>query len=326
MHHKKLGAAITHECAVAALTQTVARPSDAIIALCVSVSAKREDPMQEPHKNEHSDEHVEADGVEVIIAISDPGEVGRASHNRGDRAIVHIANFFAWLFPILMIAICAQVVLRGMGNNQAWLDDLQWWIYGAAVLVGVGYAVTTNSHVRVDIFYDNYPAPKQRKIDIFALVWLFLPFIILCWDVTLSYALSSIVAGEGSDSPNGLHNLYLLKTFMNISFLFISAAIWFAYERMLAQIVNPLWWRRLLFAFPSVAFAVNLAIYYSALGLVLLTSEAGTTARQASRHWFFDNFAIGPEEMKFTVASALIVTIIIIAVAYVLRDKSEDAA
>ncbi|MCK0166044.1 TRAP transporter small permease subunit [Jannaschia sp. S6380] len=259
-----------------------------------------------------------------IVAISDPGEVGRAEHNRGDRFVVAVSNVFAWLFPILMVAICSQVVLRGAGYNQAWLDDLQWWLYGAAVLVGIAYAVTTNSHVRVDIFYDHYPPAKQRKIDIFALAWLFLPFIILCWDTTLGYAISSVKAGEGSDSPNGLHHLYLLKVFMNVSFILIAVATWSAYVRNLARLVPPLWWRKLLFAFPAVAFAVNLVIYYAALGIVLLTSEAGTTARQAQRHWFFDTFAIGPEEMKYTVAAALIATVLIIAAAYLMRDKSEE--
>ena len=94
-----------------------------------------------------------ASGAEMPAAIYDPGEVGRENHNRADRFVVGLSNIFAWLFPILMIAICAQVVLRQAGHNQAWLDDLQWWLYGAAVLVGVAYAVTTNSHVRVDIFY-----------------------------------------------------------------------------------------------------------------------------------------------------------------------------
>ncbi|MEM7488929.1 MAG: TRAP transporter small permease subunit [Pseudomonadota bacterium] len=269
-------------------------------------------------------EHVEGPAEAPIVAISDPGEVGRAEHIPGDRVIVQIANVFAWLFPILMVAICAQVVLRGMGNNQAWLDDAQWWVYGAAVLVGIAYAVTTNSHVRVDIFYDGFPKRKQRHIDIFGLAWLFLPFIILCWDTTLDYAISSVIADEGSDSPNGLHNLWVLKVFMNVSFLLIAAATWFAYTRYLAQITRPLWWKKLLFAFPAVAFVVNLVIYYTALGLVLLTTEAAT-AREATRHWFFDTFAIGPEEMKFTVASALVVTAIIIAVAYARRDRAEAA-
>ena len=120
--------------------------------------------------------------VEEVVAISDPGEVGRAEHNRGDRFVVFLSNIAAWLFPALMVAICAQVILRNAGMNQAWLDDLQWWMYGAAVLMGVGYAVTTDSHVRVDVLYDNYPASKQTRISLFAIGWLFLPFVMLAWD------------------------------------------------------------------------------------------------------------------------------------------------
>jgi TRAP-type mannitol/chloroaromatic compound transport system permease small subunit len=260
-----------------------------------------------------------------LIKLSDPGEVGRAEHNRGDRVSVAVSNVFAWLFPILMLAICSQVVLSTSGFNQAWLDDLQWWLYGAAVLIGVAYAVTTNSHVRVDIFYDNYSPSKQRRTDVFALAWLFLPFVILAWDVTLDYALTSIASREGSSSPNGLHGLYLLKTFMNLSFLFIAAATWFAYVRALSRLARPLWWRKLLFAFPSVAFAVNLVIYYAAVGIVLLFTEA-ETAREASRAWFFDEFDIGEnQEMKFTVLAALLTTAALIAIAYVWRDTSEEA-
>ncbi|WGH79038.1 TRAP transporter small permease subunit [Jannaschia ovalis] len=279
-------------------------------------------------------ETVDVGGLEgPIVAITDPGEIGRAEHNRGDRFVVHVSNVFAWLFPILMVVIVAQVFLRNFGRigigpgNQAWMDDLQWWLYGAAVLIGVAYAVTTNSHVRVDIFYDGYPERKQRKIDIFGLSWLFLPFIILCWDVTLAYALQSIASGEGSSSPNGLHGLYYLKSFVNIAFLFIGIAIWFAYLRMLAKLVRPLMWRKLFYALPSVAFAINLVIYYAGLGIVLLMSEPGTTTRQATRHWFFDEIdLIANQEMKITVLAALIVTALVIGAAYLLRDKSEEPA
>ncbi|MEM7709851.1 MAG: TRAP transporter small permease subunit [Pseudomonadota bacterium] len=270
-------------------------------------------------------EHVEGPSEAPIVAISDPGEVGRAGHNFGDRVIVQISNAFAWLFPVLMVAICTQVVIRQLGFNQAWLDDLQWWLYGAAVLIGIGYAVTTTSHVRVDIFYDNYTPEKQRRTDIFGLVWLFLPFAILCWDVTLDYALVSIVAREGSSSPNGLHGLYLLKSFMNLSFLFIAAAIWFAYVRNLAQLTRPLWWKKLLFAFPSVAFAVNLVIYYAAIGIVIATAPEPINARQASRHWVFDSLEVGPQEMKYTIAAALVITVLLIAAAYIFRDKTGEA-
>ncbi|MEO1797673.1 MAG: TRAP transporter small permease subunit, partial [Pseudomonadota bacterium] len=177
--------------------------------------------------------------ADELIKLSDPGEVGREEHNRGDRITVWISNVFAWLFPALMLAICAQVVLRQAGMNQAWLDDFQWWLYSAAVLVGIGYAVTTNSHVRVDIFYDNFPQRKKSRIEVYALGWLFLPFILLSWDVTFHYAVASVIADEGSDSPNGLHNLWILKVFMNVVFLFIAFAIVSALYRNLARLTEP---------------------------------------------------------------------------------------
>ncbi|MEO1314952.1 MAG: hypothetical protein AAFV27_13910, partial [Pseudomonadota bacterium] len=62
------------------------------------------------------------DKVEEIISLSDPGEVGRDEHNRGDRFSVVVSNAFSWIYPILMIAIVSQIFLRGSGNNQAWLS------------------------------------------------------------------------------------------------------------------------------------------------------------------------------------------------------------
>ncbi|MEL6702522.1 MAG: TRAP transporter small permease subunit, partial [Pseudomonadota bacterium] len=106
-----------------------------------------------------------------IASVYDPGEIDRVEHNRADRVIIGLGNWLAWLFPILMMVIVIQVFLRNLGRisigpgNQAWLDDMQWWLYGIACLIGVAYAVTTNSHVRVDIFYDNYASSKKRRID-----------------------------------------------------------------------------------------------------------------------------------------------------------------
>lgn len=260
----------------------------------------------------------------VVVAVSDPGEIGRATHNRGDRFIVFISNIAAWLFPILMIAICAQVVLRAIGFNQAWLDDFQWWLYGSAVLVGVGYAVTTNSHVRVDILYDGFPQEKKTRIELFALGWLFLPFIILCWDVTIGYAIQSIAADEGSSSPNGLHNLWILKTFMNISFVFIGIACWAAIIRNLASRERPALWRQMWVALPSTFFLVNLTLYYALWLIIWLTSPEGTNGRQVGRHAVFDEVEIGVYEFTYTVLAAIVLTPVLI---FILRavDRRRQA-
>lgn len=260
-----------------------------------------------------------AQGVQMPAAIYDPGEVGREDHNTGDRFVVGLSNVFAWLFPILMIAICSQVVLRQAGHNQAWLDDLQWWLYGAAALIGVAYAVTTNSHVRVDIFYDNFDRKRQARIDVFALAWCFLPFAILCWDVTLGYAISSVVANEGSDSPNGLHNLWILKVLLNLSFVLLIVAIWAAYVRRM-KVLGPVTTGRLLvWSFPAVMFVVNLAFYYVVYVYHFVTLPEGENPRTITRKPIFDEFDLGPWEIKYTIVIPLALTLALIGAA-IIRD------
>lgn len=264
-------------------------------------------------------DHTGTPGTELPAAIYDPGEIDRESHNKIDRFVVGMSNLFAWLFPILMIAICAQVVLRQAGHNQAWLDDLQWWLYGAAVLIGVAYAVTTNSHVRVDILYDNYDKKRQARIDVFGLVWCFLPFAMLCWDVTLSYAISSVMAGEGSDSPNGLHNLWILKVLLNLSFLLVCVAILAAYVRRMKVLGPTSAGRLLVWAFPSLMFAMNMAFYYLIYSYHFLTLPEGENPRSITRKPIFDEFELGPWEIKYTVVIALGLALIVIGAA-VVRD------
>jgi len=69
-------------------------------------------------------------------------------------------------------------------------------------------------HVRVDILHQNFSAERKARIECFAIGWLLVPFVGLMTDVMLHYAYSSVIAGEGSSSPNGLHRVYLLKIAM----------------------------------------------------------------------------------------------------------------
>lgn len=261
-----------------------------------------------------------------LIKLSDPGEVGRAEHNRGDRAIIQISNVFAWMFPALMLVIVAQVILRSAGNNQAWMDDLQWWLYGASALVAIAYAVTTNSHVRVDIFFENYAEARKTRIEIFGLVWLFLPFILLCWDMTLHYAISSVSIDEGSDSPNGLHNLWVLKVFMNLTFILITVACWAAYVRFLSKLTRPVLWKQLLWAFPSTMFIINLISYYAIWWGLRIVTPDDVSDRDLSRHPIFGHLEIGVEEIKWTIIITFVLTLLAIGIARLMdRSRASEA-
>ena len=202
------------------------------------------------------------DTIDHVTDIADPGERGRSEHLWGDRLMIGIGNIAAWLFPVLMIAIVTQVFIRKAGANQAWLDDAQWWIYGLAMISAFGYAITTDSHVRVDIFHANFSKKRKARIEVFALGWLLLPFLAMMTDILFHYAYSSWRAGEGSDSPNGLHGLYMLKMAMPVLFGAAIVAAFAALYRNLSKLTKPVLWKVILAALPTVWFAAERAIYY----------------------------------------------------------------
>ncbi len=192
--------------------------------------------------------------VALPVVISDPSKREREFHNWADRLMLNFGNLVAWVFPLLMIAIVSQVVMRKMGFNQAWLDDGQWWLYGFAMLTGFGYAITTQSHVRVDILHQNFSTSKKAKIEVFALGWLLLPFIAIMTDILIQYSWASFVAKEGSDSPNGLHRLYILKITLPILFALSGLAAWAVMKRNYAKFGAPHAWKLMLCALPFCGF------------------------------------------------------------------------
>ena len=228
------------------------------------------------------------EAADEMLAVNDPGEVGREHHIFGDRLMVAIGNVFAWLFPLLMAAIVTQVVIRRLGYNQAWLDEAQWWMYGSAMLGGFGYAVTTESHVRVDIFHQNFSQQKKSRIEVFALGWMLIPFMVLMTDVLIHYAIASWRTWEGSDAPNGLHMLFLLKTLLPI---LSGAAIFAGFAALLRHLkrwkaVTPLWLG--IGALPSLWFIAERLIFY-AMHFVVSLQNPDLSARKISRLPIMEN-------------------------------------
>ena len=240
--------------------------------------------------------------VDEVLAINDPGDVGREHHTKIDRFMINVGNVVSWAFPLLMVAIVAQVILRANGMNQAWLDDFQWWVYGVAMLTAFGYAITTNSHVRVDILHQNYSPEKKARIECVAIGWFLLPFIILMADVMIHYAWASIESGEGSSSPNGLHRLYILKTLMPILFIISGFAAIAVLRRNMRVFTEVTLASQLLWAFPAAVFWMWRVVHYLLYWFVYFTNP-DIVARRITREPIFD--------WTLTVAVIIIVALII---------------
>ncbi|WP_083439944.1 TRAP transporter small permease subunit [Vibrio hepatarius] len=136
-----------------------------------------------------------------------------------EKFITSISKFFAWTNVALIGVIILQVVLRKVfSNGQIALEELQWHLYATAVMFGTAYAQVTNLHVRVDLFYHKFSERTKAVVDLFGLLLLAIPFVVVVILHSYDFAYESWRVNESSASPSGLPFRWLIKSVIPLSF------------------------------------------------------------------------------------------------------------
>ncbi|WP_366944262.1 TRAP transporter large permease subunit [uncultured Pelagimonas sp.] len=160
---------------------------------------------------EHILEHEERDTQEIAVAL--------------DKTVKGIGNVVMWANVLLIAAIVGQVAMRYLFNqNYPKLDEIQWHFYGLVTMIGISYAMVTDSHVRVDILHMQLSRRAQRVIEIIGILALLVPFIYLMVDQGWDYFYESWRVNERSDSPTGLPGRWALKAVIPASFVLLAVA------------------------------------------------------------------------------------------------------
>ena len=94
------------------------------------------------------------------------------------------------------------------------LQDLQWHLHGALLLMTFGFGYMLNSHVRVDIFRESFSRRGQVWIETFGLTVLAIPFMMVMIGFSYDFVAASWSQGEGSESMVGLGQRWFIKSFL----------------------------------------------------------------------------------------------------------------
>jgi TRAP-type mannitol/chloroaromatic compound transport system permease small subunit len=140
--------------------------------------------------------------------------------------VQRIGQVVAWTNVLLIGVILVQVVLRyGFNNGLVYLEELIWHIYAVGFMFGLSFAITNDSHIRVDIVHMSLSRANQHRWEIFGLLCLLLPFIVVIFLHSLDWVYYSYQIGESSQNPTGLPYRWIVKSVIPISFalLFIAA-------------------------------------------------------------------------------------------------------
>lgn len=138
--------------------------------------------------------------------------------------VTAITTKTAWINMLVMFTILVQVTLRyGFHAGEAWVDEFIWHLY-AFFMFGLSYAITTDSHIRVDIAHMKFTKKKQRIIEVLGIIFLIMPFTIIIFDHSIGWVHHSFMANEFSENTTGLPYRWVVKSLLPISLVLIFIA------------------------------------------------------------------------------------------------------
>ncbi|MBM3406617.1 MAG: TRAP transporter small permease subunit [Betaproteobacteria bacterium] len=141
-----------------------------------------------------------------------------------------IADAGAWAFIACIVTIAFDVVTRkfgfqlpGLGSTR--LQELEWHLHGVLFCTWLGYAYIRNAHVRIDVFTSHLAERKKLWLELVGCLLFAIPYLWVATPYSYDFFMVSLMQNESSDAPTGLPYRWVVKFFLFIAFVTISAAV-----------------------------------------------------------------------------------------------------
>jgi TRAP-type mannitol/chloroaromatic compound transport system permease small subunit len=134
----------------------------------------------------------------------------------------HISTFvgktFSWIFGLLMLVVCYEVVKRYLLNSpDAWAYDVTSMMYGAGFIMCGAYTLAQNAHVRGDFLYGSMRPRIQASLDLALYILFFIPGITALVFAGWDFAAASWAIHEHSSTSSEGPPMYHFKMLIPIA-------------------------------------------------------------------------------------------------------------
>ncbi|MCU0492367.1 MAG: TRAP transporter small permease subunit [Chloroflexaceae bacterium] len=142
--------------------------------------------------------------------------------SRGIDAVVDfMGRYLGWLVLIMILVgvyntatrYIGSVMGRSLASNT--LIEAQWYMFSILFFLGASYVLKHNEHVRVDVFYGNWPPKRKALVNIIGTLLFLIPFcivviwvstqpVLISWGMNRRTGVIDLARMEWSDQPGGL--------------------------------------------------------------------------------------------------------------------------
>ena len=128
----------------------------------------------------------------------------------------------AWVTLVLVVVIFIDVVMRYLFNTSyVFTQELEWHLFAFIFLIGAGYTLLQDGHVRVDIIYQRLGLKGQAWINLLGVIFFLIPGCLMVISTSWKFALNSFMIMEGSPDPGGIPFRFIVKGFIPAGFFLL---------------------------------------------------------------------------------------------------------
>ncbi len=135
-----------------------------------------------------------------------------------DRLNERVGRAVSWLALIMVLLQLVVVVMRYVfGAGSVMMQEAIVYMHASLFMLGAGYTLCHDGHVRCDIFYHDVTPQRQALIDGAGVILFLLPMCLTIIWVSLPYVINAWSVLEGSSEGGlGLPAVFLLKTLIPV--------------------------------------------------------------------------------------------------------------
>ncbi len=115
------------------------------------------------------------------------------------------AEIAKWAVLASCVISAGNALVRYLANysSNSWLE-IQWYLFGACVMLGAAQVLRLNEHVRVDVVYGQYSGKAQAIVDLAGLLLFLMPVMVMMIYFSWPLFLRMFTTGEMSSNSGGL--------------------------------------------------------------------------------------------------------------------------
>jgi len=140
-----------------------------------------------------------------------------------DRINSWTGEVVAWSAVLVVLTVFADVIMRYMFQTSfVFVQEMEWHLFAFIFLMGAGYTLLKDGHVRVDIIYQRLTPKGQAWVNLLGVLLFLLPACYMVIATSLKFAHNSWLTLEGSGDPGGLPFRFIIKSAIPIGFILVA--------------------------------------------------------------------------------------------------------